>query len=165
MCLEKRGVEQYTQSIGNDRTLLKFSMPLNEVVLDFHDILKTITSGYASFDYEDDGYHPSQIVKVNKVTIFNSIYSHSMIGVTSFFFSLQLNILLNGNVVEELSTIVHCTKAREVGKKMCSKLLDIIPRQLFEISIQAAVGSKILARENLKPYKKDVTAKLVKKIT
>lgn len=86
MCLEKRGVEQYTQSIGNDRTLLKFSMPLNEVVLDFHDILKTITSGYASFDYEDDGYHPSQIVKVNKVTIFNSIYSHSMIGVTSFFF-------------------------------------------------------------------------------
>ncbi|XP_035723686.1 translation factor GUF1 homolog, mitochondrial-like isoform X1 [Vespa mandarinia] len=134
LCLEKRGVEQYSQTIGNNRTLLKFLMPLNEVVLDFHDTLKTITSGYASFDYEDNGYHPSEIVK--------------------------LNILLNSNIVEELSTIVHCTKAREVGKRMCSKLLDIIPRQLFEISIQATVGSKILARENLKAYRKDVTAKL-----
>ncbi|KAL2711731.1 hypothetical protein V1478_018752 [Vespula squamosa] len=134
LCLEKRGVEQFTQTIGNNRTLLKFLMPLNEVVLDFHDTLKTITSGYASFDYEDDGYHSSEIVK--------------------------LNILLNGNVVEELSTIVHCTKAKEVGKRMCNKLLDIIPRQLFEISIQAAVGSKILARETLKAYRKDVTAKL-----
>ncbi|XP_043679445.1 translation factor GUF1 homolog, mitochondrial isoform X2 [Vespula pensylvanica] len=134
LCLEKRGIEQFTQTIGNNRTLLKFSMPLNEVVLDFHDTLKTLTSGYASFDYEDDGYHSSEIVK--------------------------LNILLNGNIVEELSTIVHCTKAKEVGKRMCNKLLDIIPRQLFEISIQAAVGSKILARETLKAYRKDVTAKL-----
>ncbi|KAK2580608.1 hypothetical protein KPH14_007724 [Odynerus spinipes] len=134
LCLEKRGIEKLTRSIGNNRTLIKFLMPLNEVIMDFHDTLKSITSGYASFDYEDDGYQPSEIVK--------------------------LNILLNGKLVEELSTIVHCTKAREVGRKMCTKLLDIIPRQLFEISIQAAVGSKILARENLKAYKKDVTAKL-----
>ncbi|XP_043494053.1 translation factor GUF1 homolog, mitochondrial [Polistes fuscatus] len=134
LCLEKRGIEQLSQSIGNNRTLLKFSMPLNEVVLDFHDTLKTITSGYASFDYEDDEYQVSEIVK--------------------------LNILLNSNVVEELSTIVHCTKAKEIGKRMCTKLLDIIPRQSFEISIQAAVGGKVLARENLKAYRKDVTAKL-----
>lgn len=94
LCLEKRGVEQCTQTIGNDRTLLKFLMPLNEVVLDFHDILKTLTSGYASFDYEDDGYHSSEIVKVNKGAIFNSIYSHSMIYVTSFFFFLAVKYSL-----------------------------------------------------------------------
>ncbi|KAI4491304.1 hypothetical protein M0802_010237 [Mischocyttarus mexicanus] len=135
ICLEKRGVEQLTQSIGNNRTMLKFVLPLNEVVLDFHDTLKTVTSGYASFDYEDDGYHVSEIVK--------------------------LNILLNSNVVEELSTIVHCTKAKEIGKRICNKLLEIIPRQSFEIAIQASVGGKILARENLKAYRKDVTAKLM----
>lgn len=76
-----------------------------------------------------------------------------------------MNILLNGNVVEELCTIVHRSKASQVGKKLCVKLLETIPRQLFEIAIQAAVGSKVIARETLKPYKKDVTAKLVSKFT
>lgn len=134
LCLESRGVEKLCQTIGNNRTLMKFLIPLNEVIVDFHDTLKSITSGYASFDYEDEGYYPSEIVK--------------------------LDILLNGKIVEELSMIVHSSKARDMGKRMCTKLLDIIPRQLFQISIQAAVGAKILARENLKAYKKDVTAKL-----
>ncbi|XP_012528893.1 translation factor GUF1 homolog, mitochondrial isoform X1 [Monomorium pharaonis] len=134
LCREKRGVEKLNKTIGNDRVMLQYLMPLNEVILDFHDSLKSISSGYASFDYEDSDYQVSDIVK--------------------------LNILLNGKVVEELCTIVHRTKASNVGKNLCVKLLDTIPRQLFEIVIQAAVGTKVIARETLKPYRKDVTAKL-----
>ncbi|XP_011865158.1 PREDICTED: translation factor GUF1 homolog, mitochondrial [Vollenhovia emeryi] len=134
LCREKRGVEKSNKAIGNDRFMLQYVMPLSEVIFDFHDSLKSISSGYASFDYEDSDYELSNIVK--------------------------LNILLNGLMVEELCTIVHKSKAYEVGKKMCVKLLDTIPRQLFEIAIQATVGSKVIARETLKPYKKDVTAKL-----
>ncbi|XP_018342475.1 PREDICTED: translation factor GUF1 homolog, mitochondrial [Trachymyrmex septentrionalis] len=134
LCWEKRGVEKLNKTIGNDRFMLQYVMPLSEIIFDFHDSLKNISSGYASFDYEDYGYQIADIVK--------------------------LNILLNGKVVEELCTIVHRTKASQIGKKLCVRLLDTIPRQLFEIAIQAVVGSKVIARETLKPYKKDVTAKL-----
>ncbi|XP_029175193.1 translation factor GUF1 homolog, mitochondrial [Nylanderia fulva] len=134
LCREKRGVEKLNKTIGNDRLMLQYIMPLNEVILDFHDSLKRISSGYASFDYEDHDYQVSDIVK--------------------------LDILLNGKMVEELSTIVHQTKAIQTGKKLCTKLVETIPRQLFEIAIQAAIRSKIIARETVKAYKKDVTAKL-----
>ncbi|KAG5315430.1 GUF1 factor, partial [Acromyrmex insinuator] len=134
LCWEKRGVEKLNKTIGNDRFMLQYVMPLSEIIIDFHDSLKNISSGYASFDYEDYGYQIADLVK--------------------------LNILLNGKMVEELCTIVHRTKATQIGKKLCIKLLDTIPRQLFEIAIQAAIGNKIIARETLKPYKKDVTAKL-----
>nr|XP_012232046.1 PREDICTED: translation factor GUF1 homolog, mitochondrial isoform X2 [Linepithema humile] len=134
LCREKRGVEQLNKNIGNDRLMLQYVMPLNEVIVDFHDALKSISSGYASFDYEDHDYQLSNIVK--------------------------LDVRLNGKLVEELSIIVHEEKAVQTGKKLCVKLQEIIPRQLFEIAIQAVVGSKVIARENLKPYRKDVTAKL-----
>ncbi|XP_011173386.1 translation factor GUF1 homolog, mitochondrial [Solenopsis invicta] len=134
LCREKRGVEKLNKTIGNDRFMLQYVMPLSEVILDFHDALKSISSGYASFDYEDHDYQLSDIVK--------------------------LNILLNGKLVEELCTIVHRKKASQIGKNLCIKLLDTIPRQLFEIAIQATIGSKVIARETLKPYRKDVTAKL-----
>ncbi|XP_018403650.1 PREDICTED: translation factor GUF1 homolog, mitochondrial isoform X2 [Cyphomyrmex costatus] len=134
LCWEKRGVEKINKAIGSDRFMLQYVMPLSEVILDFHDSLKSISSGYASFDYEDYGYQVADIVK--------------------------LNILLNGKLVEELCAIVHKTKAFLIGKRLCVKLVETIPRQLFEIAIQAAVGSKVIARETVKPYKKDVTAKL-----
>ncbi|KAL7303008.1 hypothetical protein TKK_0004231 [Trichogramma kaykai] len=134
LCIERRGKEKSTKNIDNERIMLQFILPLNEIIIDFHDTLKSISSGYASFDYEDYGYESSNIVK--------------------------MDVLLNGTLVEELSTILHCTKATEKGKQICKKLLDIIPRQQFLIVIQACVGAKILARENLKPYRKDVTQKL-----
>nr|XP_033331665.1 translation factor GUF1 homolog, mitochondrial isoform X1 [Megalopta genalis] len=134
LCLEKRGVEQLTKDIGNNRIMLQYLMPLNEVIVDFHDLLKSATSGYASFDYEEYGYESSKIIK--------------------------LNIALNGIIVEELSTIVHANKAVTVGKHLCEKLVNIIPRQMFEISIQAMLNGRVLARENVKAYRKDVTAKL-----
>ncbi|XP_072757177.1 translation factor GUF1 homolog, mitochondrial [Anoplolepis gracilipes] len=134
LCREKRGVEKLNKTIGNDRLMLQYIMPLSEVILDFHDSLKSISSGYASFDYEDYDYQLSDIVK--------------------------LDILLNGKLIEELSTIVHRAKALQMGKKLCAKLLETIPRQLFEIAIQAVIRSKVIARETLKPYRKDVTAKL-----
>lgn len=113
---------------------MQFLLPLNEIVVDFHDHLKSISSGYASFDYEEYGFVPSKLVK--------------------------LNILLNGIVVEELSMVIHASKVSAVGRRICLKLKDIIPRQLVEIAIQAVVGGKIVARETLKAYRKDVTAKL-----
>lgn len=123
-------------NIDNDRVMLQYDLPLCEIVLDFHDTLKSITSGYASFDYEDNGFVPSALVK--------------------------LSILLNGVEVAELSNVVHCSRAKLVGKRMVAKLKDIIPRQMIQVAIQAAVGSKILARETLKAFRKDVTAKLVR---
>ncbi|XP_076243574.1 translation factor waclaw [Calliopsis andreniformis] len=134
LCLEKRGTEQLTKDIGNNRIMFQFLLPLNEIIVDFHDLLKNVTSGYASFDYEEYDYVSSNLVK--------------------------LNISLNGIIVEELSTVVHISKAVFTGKKLCEKLLDVIPRQLFEIAIQALINSKVVARETLKPLKKDVTAKL-----
>ncbi|XP_014470228.1 PREDICTED: translation factor GUF1 homolog, mitochondrial [Dinoponera quadriceps] len=134
LCREKRGVEKSNKSIGNDRLALQYIMPLSEVIIDFHDSLKSISSGYASFDYEDHGYQSSDITK--------------------------LDFLLNGKLVEELSIIVHKKKALPTGRKLCVRLLETIPRQLFEIAIQAVIESKVIARETLKPYKKNVTAKL-----
>ncbi|KZC04058.1 PREDICTED: translation factor Guf1, mitochondrial [Dufourea novaeangliae] len=134
LCREKRGIEQSTTSIGTGRIMMRFILPLNEIIVDFHDSLKCLTSGYASFDYEEHDYEPSNIVK--------------------------LDIALNGTKVEEISTIVHNTKANATGKQLCEKLKEIIPRQLYEIVIQAMVGEKVLAREVIKPFRKDVTAKL-----
>ncbi|XP_033218031.1 translation factor GUF1 homolog, mitochondrial isoform X3 [Belonocnema kinseyi] len=134
MCFEKRGVEKSIKYIDNERMILQYILPLNEIIMDFHDGLKSLSSGYASFDYEDYGYEASNIVK--------------------------MNILLNGNPVEELSTIVHASRASEKGRAICLRLVEIIPKQQFLIAIQAAVGSKILARENLPALRKDVTAKL-----
>ncbi|XP_031847054.1 translation factor waclaw [Nomia melanderi] len=134
LCFEKRGVEQVTKNIANDRLMLQFLLPLNEIIVDFYDYLKNMTSGYASFDYEEYGYEPTELIKIN--------------------------IALNGNTVEELSTVVHVSKAVQVGKKLCEKLVNLIPRHQFEIVIQAKHNSDVLARETIKPYRKDVTAKL-----
>ncbi|XP_063223490.1 LOW QUALITY PROTEIN: translation factor GUF1 homolog, mitochondrial [Bacillus rossius redtenbacheri] len=134
LCMEKRGEKKSSTYIDNERVMVQFILPLNEVVVDFHDILKSVSSGYASFDYEDYGYVPSKLVK--------------------------LTILLNGVVVDELATIVHISRAYNTARQMCLKLKDTIPRQMIQISIQAVVQGKIVARETLQPYRKDVTAKL-----
>ncbi|XP_014286074.1 translation factor GUF1 homolog, mitochondrial [Halyomorpha halys] len=134
LCMERRGQQESAVNIDNSRVLLKFSFPLSEIIVDFHDRLKSLSSGFASFDYEDAGYVASNLVKIV--------------------------ILLNGLEVEELSSIVHSSRAVELGKRMCHKLVDIIPRQQFQIAVQAKVGGKIVARDNIKPYRKDVTAKL-----
>lgn len=134
MCLEKRGEQQLAKDGGHGRTMFQYLLPLSEVIIDFHDTLKRLTSGYGTFDYEDYGYQPTKIVK--------------------------LSIALNGMIVEEFGTIVHVSKVRTTAKQICEKLVNILPRQLFEIVIQAIVSGKILARETLRPYKKDVTAKL-----
>ncbi|KAJ8675252.1 hypothetical protein QAD02_011038 [Eretmocerus hayati] len=134
LCMERRGVEKSTKNIDNERVMLQFQLPLNEIIVDFHDALKSMSSGFASFDYEDAGFAIANIVK--------------------------MDVYLNGQLVEELSTLVHSAKATEKARKMSLKLMDIIPRQQFLIAIQVTVGSKVLARENLKPYRKDVTAKL-----
>ncbi|XP_063707346.1 translation factor GUF1 homolog, mitochondrial [Culicoides brevitarsis] len=132
--MERRGVEQSSSNIDNDRVMLTYKLPLNEIILDFHDILKSMTSGYASFDYQDAGYELTHLVK--------------------------LCILLNGQEVNELSQIVHFSKATAHAKQMVAKLKEEIPRQQIHIAIQACVGSKILARENIKPFRKDVTQKV-----
>lgn len=134
ICTERRGIQKTARNIDNNRVMMQFILPLNEIVVDFHDELKSVSSGYASFDYEDYGYVPSKLVK--------------------------LTIMLNGIEVDELSTIVHISKAVNCGRKMCEKLKEIIPRQMIQIAIQACIGGKIVARETLKPYRKDVTAKL-----
>ncbi|XP_053109611.1 translation factor GUF1, mitochondrial isoform X2 [Hemicordylus capensis] len=133
LCQTRRAVQKDLVYIDDHRVMMKYFFPLNEIVVDFYDALKSLSSGYASFDYEDAGYQTADLVK--------------------------LDILLNGNAVEELVTIVHKEKAYTVAKTMCERLKDIIPRQLFEIAIQAAVGNKIIARETVKPYRKNVLAK------
>lgn len=135
LCLERRGQEAKVVNIDNDRLLMSYVFPLNEVIVDFYDKLKSLTSGYASFDYTDNGYQTTNVVR--------------------------MNIVLNGVAVDELSTIVHVTKAKQSARELVDRLKDIIPRQMVEIAIQAMVGGKVLARENLKAYRKDVTAKLV----
>lgn len=115
--------------------MMKYFLPLSEIVLDFHDKLKALTSGYASFDYEPQGYYSTNIVK--------------------------LNVHLNGNVVDELSRIVHATKVNSFARDLVFRLKEMIPRQMIQIAVQACVGSKVLARETIKAYRKDVTAKLV----
>uniref|UniRef100_A0A286Y5C0 GTP binding elongation factor GUF1 n=1 Tax=Cavia porcellus TaxID=10141 RepID=A0A286Y5C0_CAVPO len=133
LCQARRAVQKHLMFIDQNRVMLKYLFPLNEIVVDFYDSLKSLSSGYASFDYEDAGYQTAELVK--------------------------MDILLNGNIVEELVTVVHKEKAYSVGKTICERLKDSLPRQLFEIAIQAAIGSKIIARETVKAYKKNVLAK------
>jgi elongation factor 4 len=133
LCQEKRGEQKDMNFIDDQRVMLKYKLPLNEVATDFYDQLKSISSGYASFDYEEAGYQPSDVVK--------------------------MDILLNGKPVDALSLIVHEDKAYYIGRNLTEKLKDKIPRQLFEVIIQAAIGAKIIAKERVAPLRKDVTAK------
>jgi GTP-binding protein LepA len=133
LCQERRGIYKNMTYIDSSRAMLNYEIPLNEIIYDFFDALKSRTKGYASFDYELMGYQTSELVK--------------------------LDILLNGEIVDALSFIVHKDKAYYKGRRMAEKLKDAIPRQLFEIPIQAAVGNKIIARETVKAMRKDVLAK------
>jgi GTP-binding protein LepA len=133
LCIEKRGVLQNQVYLTSDRVELSFSMPLGEIVFDFYDKLKSVSRGYASFDYFPDEYKASHLVK--------------------------LDILLNGDQVDALSALIHRDNAYELGKKICLKLKELIPRQQFMIALQAAIGAKIIARETISALRKDVTAK------
>ncbi len=133
LCIDRRGLLQNQVYLTSSRVELSFEIPLSEIVFDFFDKLKTISRGYASLDYEFIGFKPSQLSK--------------------------LDILLNGDKVDALSAIVHRQKAYDWGKKICEKLKELLPRQQFEIAIQAAIGQKIIARETVKALRKNVTAK------
>jgi GTP-binding protein LepA len=132
LCTDKRGIQQDLTYVGN-RAMLVYRLPLNEVVYDFYDRLKSISRGYASFDYALDGYSESDLVK--------------------------LDILINGDRVDSLALIAHRTMADARGRGMCERLKDLIPRQMFQVAIQAAIGGKIIARETVKAFRKDVLAK------
>ena len=133
LCLSKRGELVSQNFIAGNRVEINFDMPLGEIVIDFYDKLKSISKGYASFDYHGIGFRPSKLVK--------------------------LDILLNGQPVDALSTLTHADNAVSFGRRMCEKLKDLLPRQQFDIAIQAAIGAKIIARETVKQVRKDVTAK------
>ena len=133
LCLDKRGELVKQQFIAGNRVEIYFKLPLGEIVIDFYDKLKSISKGYASFDYHPAGYRPSKLIK--------------------------LDIRLNGEPVDALSTLTHVDNAYDLGRRMCEKLKELIPRQQFDIAIQAAIGSKIIARETIKQVRKDVTAK------
>jgi elongation factor 4 len=133
LCQDKRGTQLEMNYLSEERLILKYLLPLNEVATDFYDKLKSLTSGYASFDYEEAGFAPAKLVK--------------------------MDILLNGKAVDALSVIVHADRAYYIGRDLVSRLKEVISRQLFEVVIQAAVGSKILARESISPLRKNVTAK------
>ena len=133
LCQERRGVYEGMEYIEETRAVLHYQLPLNEIIYDFFDALKSRSRGYASFDYEMAGYVKSELVK--------------------------LDILINKEEVDALSFIIHADTAYERGRKMCEKLKEEIPRQLFEIPIQAAIGSKIIARETVRAMRKDVLAK------
>ena len=133
LCIEKRGVITNQSYLTPERVELTFDMPLAEIVFDFYDRLKTVSKGYASFDYSPIGLRSSKLVKVD--------------------------ILLNGNQVDALSALIHADNAYNIGKKMCEKLRELIPRQQFDIPVQAAIGAKIISRETIKALRKDVTAK------
>ena len=133
LCLGKRGELVKQEYISGNRVEIYYNLPLGEIVIDFYDKLKSISKGYASFDYHPAGYRPSKHIK--------------------------LDILLNGVPVDALSTLTHVDNAYDLGRRMCEKLKDLIPRQQFDIAIQAAIGGKIIARETVKQVRKDVTAK------
>ena len=133
LCLDKRGELVKQEYISGDRMELLFDMPLGEIVIDFYDKLKSISKGYASFDWHMNGFRPSNLVK--------------------------LDILLNGEQVDALSTLTHRDNALDFGRRMCEKLKELLPRQQFDIAIQAAIGAKIIARETVKQVRKDVLAK------
>lgn len=133
LCLAKRGTLMSQHYITSDRVELNYELPLSEIVFDFYDKLKSISKGYASFDYHVMGYRPAKLVK--------------------------LDILLNGDAADALSTLIHEDHAYDYGRKICLKLKELIPRQQFDIAIQAAIGAKIIARETVRQVRKDVTAK------
>jgi GTP-binding protein LepA len=133
LCQDKRGVQKTLEYLASDRVLVTYELPFNEVVLDFYDKLKTISRGYASLDYHVTGYWPSPLVK--------------------------LDILVNGEPVDALSIIVHRDSAYERGRALASKMRELIPRQMFEVAIQASIGSRIVARETVKAMRKNVLAK------
>jgi GTP-binding protein LepA len=133
LCIEKRGELRNQVYLTQDRVELTFEMPLAEIVFDFYDRLKSVSRGYASFDYHPIGYKSSDLIK--------------------------MDLLLNGEQLDALSALVHRSNAFDLGKKICLKLKELIPRQQFEIPIQAAIGAKIIARETIKALRKDVTAK------
>ena len=133
LCIEKRGEIVGQSYLTSDRVELVFNMPLAEVVFDFYDRLKSVSKGYASFDYHPIGFRASKLVK--------------------------MDILINGDMVDALSSLIHDSNAYYIGKRMCEKLRELIPRQQFDIAIQAALGAKVIARENVKALRKDVTAK------
>ncbi len=133
LCQEKRGIQKKLEYLASNRVLVTYELPFNEVVLDFYDRLKTISRGYASLDYHVSGYWESKLVK--------------------------LDILVNGDPVDALSIIVHADSAYQRGRALASRMRSLIPRQMFEVAIQAAVGSRIIARETVKPLRKNVLAK------
>lgn len=133
LCLDKRGELVSQNYLTSERVELVFNIPLGEIVFDFYDKLKSISKGYASFDYHMNGYKPAKLIR--------------------------LDILLNGEMVDALSTLIHFDNAYPFGRRMCEKLKELIPRQQFDIAIQAAIGAKIIARETIKAVRKDVTAK------
>jgi GTP-binding protein LepA len=131
--MERRGEYRNTDYLDTTRVNMHFEFPLAEIVFDFHDKLKSISKGYASMDYEYIGYRKSDLAK--------------------------LDVLLNGEPVDALSTIVHRSKAYDWGRKLCQKLRGIIPRQMYEVAIQAAIGSRVIARETISAMRKNVLAK------
>ena len=133
LCEERRGVQTDMSYIDENRIMIKYKLPLNEIVIDFYDKLKSSSAGYASFDYEESAYEPAKLVK--------------------------MNLLLNGKPVDALSVIVHRDKSYQLGRKLTEKLKEVIHRQLFEVIIQAAIGAKIVAKERVAPLRKNVTAK------
>src|SRR5436190_16251500 len=133
LCQEKRGVQKSLEYLASNRVLVTYELPFNEVVLDFYDRLKTISRGYASLDYHVTGYWESPLVK--------------------------LDILVNGDPVDALSIIVHRDNAYARGRALAAKMRELIPRQMFEIAIQAAIGGRIIAREAVKALRKNVLAK------
>ncbi|CAB3224129.1 unnamed protein product [Arctia plantaginis] len=134
LCIDRRGTPLPASAVDDRMTMLQYVLPLSEVVIDFHDTLKSITSGFASFDYQDHGFHPSSLVR--------------------------MDILINGMLVDELSTIVHTSRLEYNARRLTEKLKEMIPRQMVQVAIQAVVNGKVFARETLKAYRKDVTAKL-----
>jgi GTP-binding protein LepA len=134
LCIEKRGEIKNQRYLTTERVELNFKLPLAEIVFDFYDRLKSVSKGYASFDYTPTGFVASKLVR--------------------------LDILLNGKPVDALSSLIHFDNAQRMGRKMCEKLKELIPRQQFDIPVQAAIGAKIISRETIKAYRKDVTAKL-----
>jgi GTP-binding protein LepA len=133
LCIERRGTLKNQVYLTSDRVEVTFELPLAEIVFDFYDKLKSISRGYASFDYHISGYKPAKLVR--------------------------LDILLNGEPVDALSTLIHFDNAYNFGRRMCEKLRELIPRQQYDVAIQAAIGAKVIARETVKALRKDVTAK------
>jgi GTP-binding protein LepA len=131
--MEKRGVCDHTDTLDMNRVMIRAVLPLNEILVDFNDRLKSITHGYGSMDYELGAYKADDLVK--------------------------MDIMINGDPVDAFSCIVHRSKAEGKGRQLCEKLAEIIPPQMFKVAIQAAIGGKIIARDNVKEMRKDVTAK------